>query len=70
MRRNDLPKTILWYRAQIVESLYNDIMDVLLMEVSDMYQIAICDGEKAELDKAASEMEAGDYVADSAINWD
>ena len=26
--------------------------------------------EKAELDKAASEMEAGDYVADIAINWD
>ena len=26
--------------------------------------------EKAELDKATAEMEAGDYVADSAINWD
>lgn len=26
--------------------------------------------EKAELDKAAAEMEAGEYVADSAINWD
>ena len=26
--------------------------------------------EKATLDKAAAEMEAGDYVADSAINWD
>lgn len=26
--------------------------------------------EKAELDKAAAEMESGEYVADSAINWD
>lgn len=25
--------------------------------------------EKAELDKAAAEMETGDYVADSAIDW-
>lgn len=26
--------------------------------------------EKAELDKAAAEMEAGEYVADSAIEWE
>lgn len=26
--------------------------------------------EKVELDKAATEMEAGEYVVDSAINWD
>ena len=26
--------------------------------------------EKAELDKAAAEMETGNYVSDSAINWD
>lgn len=26
--------------------------------------------EKVELDKAAAEMEAGEYVVDSAINWD
>ena len=26
--------------------------------------------EKAALDKAAAEMEVGDYVADSAIDWD
>ena len=26
--------------------------------------------EKAALDKAAAEMEAGDYVTDSAIDWD
>lgn len=25
--------------------------------------------EKAELDKASAEMEAGDYVPESAINW-
>lgn len=51
MRRTDFQKTILWYRAQIVESLYNDVMDVFHMEVSYMYQIAICDSEKTELDK-------------------
>lgn len=68
MRRNDLPKTILWYRAQIVESLYNDIMDVLLMEVSDMYQIAICDGEKAELDRLERMLRSGDSpLAESAL---
>ena len=26
--------------------------------------------EKAEIDKATAELEAGDYVADQAINWD
>lgn len=26
--------------------------------------------EKAELDKATAEMEAGDYVPHSAVNWD
>lgn len=26
--------------------------------------------EKAELDKAAAQMEAGDYVPHSAVNWD
>lgn len=26
--------------------------------------------EKAELDKAAAEMEAGEYVPHNAINWD
>ena len=26
--------------------------------------------EKAELDKAAAEMESGEYVPHSAINWD
>ena len=26
--------------------------------------------EKAELDKAAAEMETGNYVSDNAINWD
>lgn len=49
MRRTDFQKTIRWYRAQIVKSLYNDVMDVFHMEVSDMYQIAICDGETTEL---------------------
>ena len=26
--------------------------------------------EKAEIDKAAAELEAGDYVTDQAVNWD
>lgn len=26
--------------------------------------------EKAEIDKAAEELEAGDYVTDQVINWD
>ena len=26
--------------------------------------------EKAEIDKAAVELEAGDYVTDQAVNWD
>ena len=26
--------------------------------------------EKAEIDKVAEELEAGDYVTDQAINWD
>jgi len=26
--------------------------------------------EKAEIDKAAAELEAGDYVSDQAVNWD
>lgn len=51
MRRIDFQKTILWYRAKIVESLYNDVMDLFRMEVSGMYQIAIFDDEIAELDR-------------------
>lgn len=26
--------------------------------------------EKTEIDKAAAELEAGDYVTDQAVNWD
>ena len=26
--------------------------------------------EKAEIDKVAAELEAGDYVTDQAVNWD
>ena len=26
--------------------------------------------EKAEIDKAAAELEAGEYVTDQAVNWD
>ena len=26
--------------------------------------------EKAEIDKAAGEMEAGDYLTDQAVNWE
>lgn len=26
--------------------------------------------EKAEIDKATAELEAGDYVTDQAVNWD
>lgn len=26
--------------------------------------------EKAEIDKAAAELEAGNYVTDQAVNWD
>ncbi len=30
----------------------------------------VTSAEKAEIDKAAAELEAGDYVTDQAVNWD
>ena len=30
----------------------------------------VTDAERAQIDQAAAEMDAGDYVTDEAINWD
>ena len=30
----------------------------------------VTDAERAQIDQATAEMEAGDYVTDEAINWD